>query len=230
VIWAWATRFELILTLLIPGPSPPRVYVWQRDWTPAPYHTHDLPCFFLLVRVPEAWQAQRHEVAMSHRPDRAEIHRRALRAAAAVASFTAACGAADTTVAGAADAAADASDVAVAAADQTATADAKNDVATAELPAADVAADALADVAGTDAVAPDDASDVALSGDGHGAKPDCTTAPNGPCCPLLGAWCAAEYPADSQAATDCQFGPGFNGSTGCSPWGPPAPPAMARLA
>lgn len=174
---------------------------------------------------------------MSHRPDRAEIHRRALRAAAAVASFTAACGAADTTTAGTgADAAADLSDAAVATSDASADAGAQDSVtadtlgtdATVDIAVADqiTAQDVVADAVG-DAVA---ATDAVASGDAHGAKPDCTAVPNSDCCTALGVWCAAEFPTDTVAQNTCQFGPNFDSSTGCTPWGPPAPPAMVALA
>lgn len=49
------------------------------------------------------------------------------------------------------------------------------------------------------------------------------------CCDALRAWCNQQHPSDLDAENTCTFGPNFDGSTGCIPWGPPAPPAM-RLA
>jgi hypothetical protein len=43
------------------------------------------------------------------------------------------------------------------------------------------------------------------------------------CCLDLQAACAAAFPADFDAAYDCAFG----AATGCTPWGPPVPPALA---
>jgi hypothetical protein len=49
------------------------------------------------------------------------------------------------------------------------------------------------------------------------------------CCEQLEGWCATEFAADKEAIDECLFGPGYDGSTGCIPWGPPVPPAR-RLA
>jgi hypothetical protein len=62
--------------------------------------------------------------------------------------------------------------------------------------------------------------------------PDCTEVDPAEvftCCELRATWCAGQHPVDQEAYNACQFGPGFDGSTGCIPWGPPAPPPM-RLA
>jgi hypothetical protein len=60
--------------------------------------------------------------------------------------------------------------------------------------------------------------------------PDCTDttgAENVECCNALFEWCADEYALDSDAYSECVYGPGFDGSTGCIPWGPPVPPAAS---
>lgn len=61
--------------------------------------------------------------------------------------------------------------------------------------------------------------------------PDCrNVADMTTCCDERRTWCEGEVgTADETALNDCVFGPGFDGSTGCIPWGPPAPPA-ARVA
>lgn len=64
-------------------------------------------------------------------------------------------------------------------------------------------------------------------------KPLCVATPNdGQCCLHLGEWCLQQFPdvADYEARAQCQFGPNYDASTGCSPWGPPAPPAFAPAA
>lgn len=61
------------------------------------------------------------------------------------------------------------------------------------------------------------------------ARPDCValgldlTA----CCDTLREWCGQHVAEGTPAYDDCVFGPGFDGSTGCIPWGPPVPPALA---
>lgn len=149
-------------------------------------------------------------------------HELALRAIAAIALTVPACSSATTSLQTAADA-------------QTQT-----DTGT-------TATDAVADtLAGTDATAADAAAttDVALASDvasdsgidsgiDTAGKPDCTPTPNvGECCLHLGEWCAQAFPdeADYEARSECQFGPGYDGSTGCSPWGPPAPPKFEPAA
>ena len=67
-----------------------------------------------------------------------------------------------------------------------------------------------------------------------GAKPDCValgldvTA----CCEALAAWCSEAVSAGTPEYDECVYGPGYDGSTGCIPWGPPVPPAadLAALA
>ena len=59
--------------------------------------------------------------------------------------------------------------------------------------------------------------------------PDCLqVAPEdvGICCAERELWCASQHPQGGDGYYECQFGPDFDGSTGCVPWGPPAPPAM----
>lgn len=90
----------------------------------------------------------------------------------------------------------------------------------------------------TDGVVADSDSDVAsdsdsdvLAGDSGVDKPDCLEAALDlvACCDALHAWCGTAFAVDTEAYSECVFGPGFDGSTGCIPWGPPVPPA-ARLA
>ena len=47
------------------------------------------------------------------------------------------------------------------------------------------------------------------------------------CCDQLGDACSAEFGPDSTDLDVCLFGPGADGSHGCTPWGPPVPPAMS---
>ena len=48
------------------------------------------------------------------------------------------------------------------------------------------------------------------------------------CCHALRVSCTERFgDEDPEAAMACLFGDGFSGLTGCSPWGPPVPPAMA---
>lgn len=87
----------------------------------------------------------------------------------------------------------------------------------------------LAEISGgTDAGA---GSDVASGGDAGGA-PLCTATPNdGACCMHLGEWCQTQFPPEElDAIAYCQFGPNYDASTGCSPWGPPAPPRFEPAA
>lgn len=102
--------------------------------------------------------------------------------------------------------------------------------------AADVAANAATDVpapsdvaAGADAAGDADASDATDVTADADDRPQCkglTDQARYDCCNALNQWCNAAYPPPSQDATTCQFGPGYDGSTGCIPWGPPAPPAF----
>ncbi len=169
--------------------------------------------------------------------DRATIHAKALRAAAAVAFGTAGCGA--TTDAGPAGAAAEVqSDAAVESADAAGRAADAGSVTGADA-AADTGTDAVAD-AGTDAAAEtgagtaaDTGGDAIAAADSAGdGRPDCSKPPargDGECCQKLTTWCENAYPKDSKAQSDCVWGPDFNGSTGCIPWGPPAPPEWSGV-
>ena len=180
---------------------------------------------------------------------RPEIHQRALRAAAAVASLGLACSNSAQSVVTGSNATQDVAVEVAASADTSpevaavdAAADGKAPVdAAPETTVADAApettvADAAADGnPATDAgTAADVAADVTAQADGGGAKPDCKTrtgqATSPSCCELLSNWCEANFPPGSKEANDCYFGPNFDGSTGCVPWGPPAPPAMDSAA
>lgn len=130
---------------------------------------------------------------------RAEVHRRALLAAAAVALGTSSCGEATLATPSSADAQAGSD-------------------------AAEVVASP--DAAG-DASAVTDAEDATTAVDASG-KPDCSAvaaADLAACCDKLRAWCDAALGVGTEAANTCHYGPGFDASTGCTPWGPPAPPA-----
>jgi hypothetical protein len=62
------------------------------------------------------------------------------------------------------------------------------------------------------------------------AAPDCTLddIDRDLCCAELAAWCETTYgPDDFEAVSVCTFGPDYDGSTGCIPWGPPVPPSAA---
>lgn len=50
------------------------------------------------------------------------------------------------------------------------------------------------------------------------------------CCDALRTFCGTAHAEGTAAYNDCVYGPGFDGSTGCIPWGPPVPPAARRLA
>lgn len=68
------------------------------------------------------------------------------------------------------------------------------------------------------------------------AAPTCTevapadTAEYFSCCDELRTWCETTHGVDTQAASDCTWGPNMDGSTGCIPWGPPVPPRMRGVA
>lgn len=47
------------------------------------------------------------------------------------------------------------------------------------------------------------------------------------CCQKLAKVCLALHPIDQEAQSACTYGPDYDGSTGCIPWGPPVPPALA---
>ncbi len=168
-----------------------------------------------------------------------DIHRRALRAAAAVAFGVSGCSDPAASVQGTPAAAKDTAAEATVATD-TASADSMP----ADAPAMDAAAatdaakaETAAEVASAadakaDAVATADAAATETAGSADAAdKPDCSKAQQGgnwaQCCEALRAWCDAAFGAGSQASTECQFGPNFDGSTGCTPWGPAAPPAWS---
>lgn len=167
-------------------------------------------------------------------PDRRAIHARALRAAAAVA-FGAACSSSATATLQGTAADSTVGDAQLAGADTPAATDTGAGAATdqqtggSDAPANDQTADATAGTTDQSAAADSQTVDVA-SADGLGAKPDCTAPAraNGPCCLALQDWCAAAFPSDADldARNACVFGENFSGTTGCTPWGPPAPPAM----
>ncbi len=62
----------------------------------------------------------------------------------------------------------------------------------------------------------------ALECQGMESDPDAWVA----CCDDLRVWCEETF-AGQEAIDECVFGPDYDGSTGCIPWGPPAPPAFA---
>ncbi len=194
------------------------------------------------------------EVFNRRRAARSEIHERALRAALAVA-FGAGCSTpvpsnnastasakADATTNAAPDAVASTDTVA---ADASPSADAQATAETATpgevaagadaapkadaTTAADAGTDAaLAETKAADAVAADVVAAFDAVVDDVTGKPLCTGVTGAdwqPCCDALGLWCNAKFssPNDQQ---ECLFGPNFDGSTGCTPWGPPSPAAM----
>ena len=79
------------------------------------------------------------------------------------------------------------------------------------------------DVADTD-VADTDVADTDPA-DTDAAAPDCVNAADvGACCMELATWCDLAYAGDPDAINECVYGPNYDGSTGCIPWGPPTPP------
>lgn len=61
-------------------------------------------------------------------------------------------------------------------------------------------------------------------------EPDCVDAQDMfACCEERRLWCEEESGL-FQSVDNCVFGPGFDGSTGCIPWGPPAPPRFGAWA
>ena len=48
----------------------------------------------------------------------------------------------------------------------------------------------------------------------------------GACCTALHEACAEAFGSDGQAYEDCVYRPLEDGPEGCTPWGPPVPPAM----
>ena len=64
--------------------------------------------------------------------------------------------------------------------------------------------------------------------DGAETPPDCVdSADPATCCEALAAWCGDTHGVGTEAAIECIYGPDFDGSTGCIPWGPPVPPRMS---
>ena len=63
---------------------------------------------------------------------------------------------------------------------------------------------------------------------GPGAAADCAALglDMEACCDTLRTWCEGAHAVGSTAYDECVFGPGFSGSTGCIPWGPPVPPRL----
>ncbi len=172
-------------------------------------------------------------------PDPNEIHRKALRAAAAVAFGAAACSDQVTAIADSVAVAGDSTTETAVAPDSVASDTQPPDGGTVDTgdaaqPAADVAwADTVQDTVAPSDAAVDTAQAVDGSGDGTvvadaSGKPDCTKAQQGgnwaQCCDELRAWCDAAFGQGSLASNECTFGKNFDGSTGCTPWGPPAPP------
>lgn len=91
----------------------------------------------------------------------------------------------------------------------------------------------LADTAARD-TATDTAADTdADTGDG---RPDCSSIDMGDseawaaCCEALSGWCADAFGATTEEASECTYGPDYDGSTGCIPWGPPVPPRFRGMA
>lgn len=61
--------------------------------------------------------------------------------------------------------------------------------------------------------------------------PDCTVAADVmACCETLRTWCEGAHADDAAAIDACIFGPNYDGSTGCIPWGPPTPPEATAYA
>ena len=87
-------------------------------------------------------------------------------------------------------------------------------LATAPTPTATIAASATPTASSSEPVC------VGLQG-----TPDWAT-----CCDDRMTWCDSQHPGDFDAASECTFGPNFDGSTGCIPWGPPAPPRFRGAA
>ena len=87
----------------------------------------------------------------------------------------------------------------------------------------------LDDTASVDTARTDTAADTdTVVGDG---SPDCTgltdtaeAAAVGECCTARAEWCEEEHGSGTDAAGFCTYGPDYDGTTGCIPWGPPVPP------
>lgn len=76
-------------------------------------------------------------------------------------------------------------------------------------------------------VASDDASTADSGEAGSPEQATCEALEGGAqatCCEALRDACNDEYGEDTPEAHDCYYGPDLDGSTGCIPWGPPAPP------
>jgi hypothetical protein len=86
------------------------------------------------------------------------------------------------------------------------------------------------DLPPTDPQTPSD-TDVAAPAPSWERGPDC--AAQGldfeQCCDARRLFCGTQHLIGSTPYDDCVFGPGFDGSTGCIPWGPPTPPAARAL-
>lgn len=59
--------------------------------------------------------------------------------------------------------------------------------------------------------------------------PDCSAMPIDECCTAWMDYCEDWHAIESSDWMECVYGPGFDGSTGCIPWGPPVPPRMRRM-
>jgi len=86
-----------------------------------------------------------------------------------------------------------------------------------------------------DSASADDTSDTSSNDTADSSiddRPDCSEVLDGEelmeCCNSLGEWCAAEYGEESDEYLVCVYGPDYDGSTGCIPWGPPVPPRSTR--
>ena len=56
------------------------------------------------------------------------------------------------------------------------------------------------------------------------SPPQCDNLSVSDCCDARKAWCSAQMDPGSESYTECVYGLGADGSTGCVPWGPAAPP------
>lgn len=56
--------------------------------------------------------------------------------------------------------------------------------------------------------------------------PDCSDLEMWECCDVLFEWCSEHHELNSLAFSDCVYGSADSGPSGCTPWGPPVPPAF----
>jgi len=74
-----------------------------------------------------------------------------------------------------------------------------------------------------------DTADTALDSAVAEADEDCmglSSEATTTCCNARAVSCDVEFGADTEASDFCTYGPDYDGSTGCIPWGPPAPPVF----